>query len=163
MLVGCGVATPESSKIAGTATDTYELVEAARVFTGIVNLEMSVDSMEEVFEPVTVIEDEAGFQKFVGEIPSKRVSRTNPAPENKDPLLTGAPVDFEKEMMIVLRWNCMTPPVCKMIRRRAQKQEVWVEYARDDLPRPYGTGAYTALVTDRFAGETVIRQMEPVR
>jgi hypothetical protein len=41
MLVGCGVATPESSKIAGTATDTYELVEAARVFTGIVNLEMS--------------------------------------------------------------------------------------------------------------------------
>lgn len=160
MLVGCGDVTQDAAERAATATDTNEIVTPSRVFTGIVSGNPTLDQVrrgiEEVFEPLTVIEDEARFQKFLTELPREMVSMSNPAPENEDPLLKGATVDFEKETMIVLRWNRLTPPMCKMVRKRQGKQEVWVEYVDDRGARPYGTGAYTALVVDRFRGDTVL-------
>ena len=48
-----------------------------------------------------IIRTEAEFEAFLRKIPKRTISKTNPSPPSKDPLLKKPPIDFGKHMMLV--------------------------------------------------------------
>ena len=48
-----------------------------------------------------IIKTQADYEAFVGKIPKRTITKTNPAPPSKDPLLKKPPIDFTKHMMLV--------------------------------------------------------------
>ena len=55
-----------------------------------------------------IIKTQAQYETFVGKIPKRTISKTNPSQPSKDPLLKKPPIDFSKHMMLVaVRANSM--------------------------------------------------------
>jgi hypothetical protein len=48
-----------------------------------------------------IIKTQAEYDGFVAKIPKRTISKTNPSPPSKDPLLKKPPIDFGKHMMLV--------------------------------------------------------------
>ena len=47
-----------------------------------------------------IIKTQADYEAFVGKIPKRTITKTNPSPTSKDPLLKKPPIDFGKHMML---------------------------------------------------------------
>jgi hypothetical protein len=163
-LLGCSGPGGAARNVSGAANGTHDgqrAIEPIKVYHGIVSLDMRLewrDGPTEEYEALTVIRDDVGLREFLQEIPATTVSRTRPAPPNDDPLLKGLSIDFENELLIILRRNSMSHPVCTAIWRHNAIQQVVVEYPDEPYARPYGTGTYTALLVDKFDGVTVLRR-----
>lgn len=48
-----------------------------------------------------IIKTQAQYDSFVGKIPKRTISKTNPSPPSNDPLLKKPNIDFGKHMMLV--------------------------------------------------------------
>ena len=105
-----------------------------------------------------IIRTQADYESFVGKIPKRTISKTNPSPPSNDPLLKKPPVDFEKHMMLVaVRANSMyvTP---KLESIAVEKGTMFVHVLDPDLGdtrflnQMQGIGTYLALVVPKHAG-----------
>jgi hypothetical protein len=105
-----------------------------------------------------IIRTQADYESFVGKIPKRTISKTNPSPPSNDPLLKKPPVDFEKHMMLVaVRANSMyvTP---KLESVAVEKGTMFVHVLDPDLGdtrflnQMQGIGTYLALVVPKHAG-----------
>ena len=104
-----------------------------------------------------VIRDQAAYDQFVGQIPTKRVQKRQPAPPSEDPLLKKPAVDFAKHMLLVVgRDDMYVGPKIASVSRNDAGLAVVVE-----LPDPgdsamaarvLGMGRYHAVKVERVEG-----------
>lgn len=107
--------------------------------------------------PLTVVQDTKGYEKFLKRIPVKQISRTRPAPPNTDPLLKKPKIDFSKHTLIAVTRPSMTSPVIGSIRREKTNVEVAVNFPQE-LPaaHPINIGTYTAVLIPKTLGKFLI-------
>lgn len=107
-----------------------------------------------------VIRDQKAYDAFIGQIPAKEVSKTNPAPDSKDPLLKKPEIDFKKHMLLVaVRGENMYCAV--KVQRVASvdgKLKAFVEHPKMPehahmLAYPYGVGTYHAVLVAAREGD----------
>ena len=100
--------------------------------------------------PLKVVRDEKGYGQFLKLIPQKQISRTRPAPPNKDPLLKKPPIDFTKHTLLYISRPSMTRPVFKIITKGEKEILAGVEFPRE-LPaaHPIHIGTYTAVLIQK--------------
>ena len=105
-----------------------------------------------------IIKTQAQYETFVGKIPKRTISKTNPSPPSKDPLLKKPPIDFSKHMMLVaVRANSMyvTPKLESVV---AEKNTLLVHILYPDLGETRflnqmeGIGTYLAIVVPKHKG-----------
>ena len=105
-----------------------------------------------------IIKTQAQYETFVGKIPKRTISKTNPSPPSKDPLLKKPPIDFSKHMMLVaVRANSMyvTPQIESVV---AGKDALLVNILDSDLGETrflnqmQGIGTYLAVVVPKHKG-----------
>jgi hypothetical protein len=106
----------------------------------------------------TIIQTQAQYEAFVGKIPKQTISKTNPSPPSKDPLLKKPPIDFGKHMMLVaVRPDSMyvTPKLESVV---ADKDALLVHILDPDLGETrflnqmQGIGTYLAVVVPKHKG-----------
>ena len=105
-----------------------------------------------------IIKTQADYEAFLRKIPKRTISKTNPSPPSKDPLLKKPPIDFGKHMMLVaLRANSMyiSPKLESVV---AGKDALLVHILDPDLGETrflnqmQGIGTYLAVVLPKHAG-----------
>jgi hypothetical protein len=105
-----------------------------------------------------IIKTQAQYETFVGKIPKRTISKTNPSPPSKDPLLKKPPIDFSKHMMLVaVRPDSMyvTPKLESVV---ADKDALLVHILDPDLGETrflnqmQGIGTYLAVVVPKHKG-----------
>ena len=105
-----------------------------------------------------IIKTQADYEAFVGKIPKRTITKTNPAPPSKDLLLKKPPIDFGKHMMLVaVRANSMyvTPQIESVV---VEKETLLVHILDPDLGETrflnqmQGIGAYRAVVVPKHKG-----------
>jgi len=105
-----------------------------------------------------VIKTQADYEAFLRKIPKQTISKTNPAPPSKDPLLKKPPIDFGKHVMLVaIRANSMydTPKLEAVV---ADKDALLVHILDPDLGETrflnqmQGIGTYLAVVVPKHKG-----------
>ena len=105
-----------------------------------------------------IIKTQAQYEAFVGKIPKRTISKTNPSPPSKDPLLKKPPIDFSKHMMLVaVRANSMyvTPKLESVV---VGKDTLLVHILDPDLGETrflnqmQGIGTYLAVVVRKHKG-----------
>ena len=105
-----------------------------------------------------IIKTQAEYDAFVGKIPKRTISKTNPSPPSKDPLLKKPAIDFGKHMMLVaIRPDSMyvTPKLESVV---AEKNTLLVHILDPDLGETRflnqmeGIGTYLAVVVPKHAG-----------
>ena len=105
-----------------------------------------------------IIKTQADYEAFVAKIPKRTISKTNPAPPSKDPLLQKPPIDFSKHMMLVaVRPDSMyvTPKLESVV---ADKDTLRVNILDPDLGETkflnqmQGIGTYKAVVVPKHKG-----------
>ena len=104
------------------------------------------------------IKTQADYEAFVAKIPKRTITKTNPAPPSKDPLLKKPPIDFTKHMMLVaVRPDSMyvTPKLESVV---ADKDTLRVNILDPDLGETrllnqmQGIGTYLAFVVPKHKG-----------
>ena len=108
--------------------------------------------------PLIVVQDTKGYEKFLKRIPTKQISRTRPAPPNTDPLLKKPKVDFSKHTLIAVTRPSMTSPVIGLIKTNSKRVDVGVNFPKE-LPaaHPINIGTYTAVLIPKTLGKFLIR------
>ena len=105
-----------------------------------------------------IIKTQAQYEAFLSKVPKHRISKTNPAPPSKDPLLKKPPIDFNEYMMlVVIRADSMyvAPKIESVV---AQKDALFVHITDPDLGETrflnqrQGVGSYFAIVVPKHAG-----------
>ena len=105
-----------------------------------------------------IIRTDAEYEAFLRKIPKRTISKTNPVPPSKDPLLKKPPIDFGKHMMLVaVRANSMyvTPQFESVV---AGKHGLLVHILDPDLGETrflnqmQGIGTYVAVVVPKHMG-----------
>ena len=105
-----------------------------------------------------IIKTQAQYEAFVAKIPKRTISKTNPAPPSKDPLLKKPPIDFSKHMMLVaIRSDSMyvTPQFESVV---AGEDALLVHILDSDLGETrflnqmQGIGTYLAVVVPKHTG-----------
>ena len=105
-----------------------------------------------------IIKTEADYEAFRRKIPKRTISKTNPAPPSKDPLLKKPPIDFDKHMMLVaIRSDSMyvTPQFESAV---AGKDGLLVHILDPDLGETrflnqmQGIGTYLAVLVPKHKG-----------
>ena len=105
-----------------------------------------------------IIRTEAEFEAFLRKIPKRTISKTNPSPPSKDPLLKKPPIDFGKHMMLVaIRPDSMyvTPQIESAV---ASEDGLLVHILDSDLGETrflnqmQGIGTYLAVVVPKHKG-----------
>jgi Tol biopolymer transport system component len=105
-----------------------------------------------------IIKTQADYESFVAKIPKRTISKTNPAPPSKDPLLKKPPIDFGKHMMLVaVRADSMyiNPKLEFVV---AEKNALIVRILDPDLGdtrfanQMQGIGTYLAVVVPKRKG-----------
>ena len=105
-----------------------------------------------------IIRTEAEFEAFLRKIPKRTISKTNPSPPSKDPLLKKPPIDFGKHMMLVaIRPDSMyvTPQIESAV---ASEDGLLVHILDSDLGETrflnqmQGIGTYVAVVVPKHKG-----------
>jgi len=105
-----------------------------------------------------IIRTEAEFEAFLRKIPKRTISKTNPSPPSKDPLLKKPPIDFGKHMMLVaIRPDSMyvTPQIESVV---AGEDGLLVHILDSDLGETrflnqmQGIGTYLAVIVPKHEG-----------
>ncbi|MBC8348299.1 MAG: hypothetical protein O3A82_05795 [Verrucomicrobia bacterium] len=105
-----------------------------------------------------IIKTQTDYEAFLRKIPKQTISKTNPAPPSKDPLLQKPPIDFGKHMMLVaVRANSMyvTPKLESVV---VDKDALLVHILDPDLGETrllnqmQGIGTYRAVVVPKHDG-----------
>ena len=105
-----------------------------------------------------IIKTDAEYEAFLRKIPKRTISKTNPVPPSKDPLLKKPPIDFGKHMMLVaIRSDSMyvTPKLESVV---AEKNVLFVHILDPDLGETIylnqmqGVGTYLAVVVPKHKG-----------
>ena len=105
-----------------------------------------------------IIKTDAEYEAFLRKIPKRTITKTNPPPPSKDPLLKKPPIDFGKHMMLVaIRPDSMyvTPQIESAV---ASKDGLLVHILDPDLGETrflnqmQGIGTYLAVVVPKHKG-----------
>ena len=104
-----------------------------------------------------IIKTQAQYEAFVGKIPKRTISKTNPAPPSKDPLLKKPAIDFGKHMMLVaIRANSMyvTPQIESVVAGDALLVHILDPDLGETrfLNQMQGIGTYLAVVVPKHKG-----------
>ncbi len=105
-----------------------------------------------------IIKTQADYEAFVAKIPKRTITKTNPAPPSKDPLLKKPPIDFSKHIMLVaIRPDSMyvSPQLESVV---AGKDTLLVHILDPDLGETrflnqmQGIGTYLAVLVPKHKG-----------
>ncbi len=111
--------------------------------------------------PLKVVRDAKGYDEFLKLIPKNQISRTRPAPPNKDPLLKKPPVDFTKHTLLYVSRPSMARPVFKKITSGKKEMVITVEFPRQfPAAHPIHIGTYTAVLIPRSDKPVQLRLIE---
>lgn len=126
----------------------------APTWSGIITLPIQFPGKKKpVASPLTVIRDVTAYEKFLNRIPKKQISRTRPAPPNKDPLLKQPKVDFTKHSLLLVERPSLTSPIFRKLERAPKETVVTVTFPRNQpLARPIHIGCYAALLVPKIDG-----------
>ena len=105
-----------------------------------------------------IIRTEAEFDAFLRKIPKRTISKTNPSPTSKDPLLKKPRIDFDKQMMLVaVQANSMY--VTPKLESVAVEKETMLVHILDPalgetrfLNQMQGIGTYLAVIVPKHTG-----------
>ena len=105
-----------------------------------------------------IIRTEAEFDAFLRKIPKRTISKTNPSPPSKDPLLKKPRIDFDKQMMLVaVQANSMY--VTPKLESVAVEKETMLVHILDPalgetrfLNQMQGIGTYLAVIVPKHTG-----------
>ncbi len=108
---------------------------------------------------VIAIRDAATYDALIARLPAHRVQQRQPAPPSTDPLRARPPIDFDRDMLIVVtRGDCMDPPTLAAVFDAGD--HVLVRYAATPPPpaaRCHGIGGYAAVQVPHVGGPLVAR------
>ena len=100
------------------------------------------------------IRDAAAYDALIATLPPHRIQQRQPAPPSTDPLRARPPIDFDRDMLIVVtRGDTMDPPTLAAVFDAGD--HVLVRYAATPPPpaaRCYGIGGYAAAQVPRVDG-----------
>jgi hypothetical protein len=102
-----------------------------------------------------VIRDQDGYDALVETLPKHRIQMKQPAPPNDDPLLQKPPIDFSREMLIVVFRHSMYygPKIKRVLRGRDGALIVEILHERPEGVMPMASradvGTYEAVVVPR--------------
>jgi hypothetical protein len=98
-----------------------------------------------------VIRDDDAWQIFLDRIPRERVQMKQPAPPSDDPLLARPPVDFTRDMVVVviLGDTLDRPGIERVVLEGDVLHVTYVLPAPGRGARPLGIGSYAAAVVPR--------------
>ena len=120
-----------------------------KTWSGVIRLQQNPFGRKPKTKPsqLTVVHDTKSYTRFLSRIPSKQISRTRPAPPNKDPLLKKPVIDFTKNTLLTIDRSAMVRPVFKRIIEHEKEVVVSVEVPREfPAARPIDIGTYTAIL-----------------
>jgi|TARA_B100001964_G_C14222652_1_gene596069 hypothetical protein len=120
-----------------------------KTWSGVIRLQQNPFGRKPKTKPsqLTVVHDTKSYTRFLSRIPSKQISRTRPAPPNKDPLLKKPVIDFTKNTLLTIDRSAMVRPVFKRIIEHEKEVVVSVEFPREfPAARPIDIGTYTAIL-----------------
>jgi hypothetical protein len=123
---------------------------------GTINLGVHDLGMEDS-GPSTVSND-AEYDAFIAEIPTKRIQMRQPAPDSDDPMLKRPPVDFSTQMLVVVRSRSihLFPEIVEVLDKGAEREVVYTIPSVENLSmmsQPGGVGRYAAALVARTEGE----------
>jgi len=137
------------------ATSAAEPARLESTWTGIITLPLRLPAQQQAKAALllTVIRDARAYEKFLKRIPKKQISRTRPAPTNKDPLLQKPKIDFAKHTLLVVEHPSLTWPIFRKITRGLKETVVTISFPRNQpLARPIHIGCYAALLVPKIDG-----------
>ena len=111
----------------------------------------------EKYEPLLVIRTQQEYADLLRRIPKEGISQGSPAPKNDDPLLQKPQIDFTNKMLVVVVRASMDAPEIRKVIRKNGTIVIETELSDNSLPRPYGTGTYSAVLIP-FSRDKVIVQ-----
>jgi hypothetical protein len=119
---------------------------------GPINLKLT-DFGAELSTPSTVKND-GEYDAFIAEIPTKRIQMRQPAPDSDDPLLKRPPVDFETQMLLVVRSGSIhgIPEITEVFDTAAEQDVIYTIPVNEDaeqMAQPGATGRYAAVLVSR--------------
>lgn len=110
------------------------------------------------------VRDDDAYDALIARLPTHRIQQRQPAPPSTDPLRARPPIDFARDMLIVItRGDTMDPPALAAV--LAADDHVVVRYAATPPPpaaRCYGIGGYAAVQVPRADGPVVTRAARPI-
>jgi hypothetical protein len=115
---------------------------------------------DEKFEPLLVIRTQHEYEGLLRRIPTEGISQGSPAPKNDAPLLHKPQIDFTKQMLVVVVRASMDAPEIRSVVRKDGKIVIRTEFSDNSLPRPYGTGTYSAVLIALSTAKVVVEATE---
>lgn len=122
---------------------------------GTINLRLT-DFGAELSTPSTVKND-SEYDAFIAQIPTKRIQMRQPAPDSEDPMLKRPAVDFETQMLLVVRSGSIhqVPEITEVLDSPDEREVIYTIPAVENLEmmaQPRGTGRYAAVLVSRTDG-----------
>jgi len=110
----------------------------------------------ELSTPSTVKND-SEYDTFIAQIPEKRVQKRQPAPDSEDPMLKRPPVDFETQMLLVVRSGSIYefPKISEVLDTPAEREVIYTIPPVENLEmmaQPGGVGRYAAVLVAKTDG-----------
>lgn len=139
-----------------------ESISVLRTHGGIIDIsaprtDEAPPTNNEKCKPLLVIRNQHEYEDLLRRIPTQGISQRSPAPKNDDPLLHKPRIDFTKLMLVVVARASMDAPKIRRVIRKEGKIVIDAEFPDNSLPRPYGTGTYSAVLIP-FSKEKVVVQ-----
>ena len=135
-----------------------------KTWSGIIRLQQTPFGRKPQTKPstLTVVGDAKSYTRFLSRIPSKQISRTRPAPPNKDPLLEKPAIDFTKNTLLTIDRSAMARPVFRQIIEHQKEVVVLVEFPREfPAARPINIGTYTAALIPKTKKPVRLQLIKP--
>ena len=115
---------------------------------------------EKASPEVLIIEDLDSFRKFQKQLPERKPSKKQPAPENEDPFRKLDAVDFATERVVIVSRSqtISAHPIYLATDTQSDQVVVWFEIPEPPPEaRPYGWGVYRAVVLPQSEKPIVVK------
>ncbi|MFT5460752.1 MAG: hypothetical protein ACI9K2_007272 [Myxococcota bacterium] len=124
-----------------------------QTFTGRVHLATDAPGGEAQVHPPAVIRDDEALAAFIDRVPTRAITKRNPAQPSDDPLLAEPELDWSRHMLVVAERDHMYALADLEVEHDGATLLVTVTLPDpgelDMLAAAHGIGTYTAVVVDR--------------
>lgn len=127
-----------------------------QIWGGPIHLKLS--EFEAELSTSSTVKNDAEYDAFIAQIPTKRIQMRQPAPDSDDPMLKRPAIDFSSQMLVVVRSSSLyeVPEIVKILDRGDEREVVYTIPPVENLYdccQPGATGRYAAALVARTEGE----------
>lgn len=136
--------------------------QALKQWQGFANLMIDIETYTYSAPAAMAIRTQAEYERFISYIPTRQLTKKQPAPPSQDPLLAKPRIDFSQHMLLVMfRDDSIVGPInlCGLSYTPTHlKIRVQLPPLGDKelgMARPTDVGSYLAVLVPRFDGEVL--------